>query len=91
MIRKISGVLILVLTLALADAGAQNSQVLYYMNIPQNHFLNPAMRPSNSVYIGLPGISGINVNINNNFFNFSDIFQIRSCRGFNNFHIPSRL
>jgi hypothetical protein len=76
MIRKISGVLILVLTVALADAGAQNSQVLYYMNIPQNHFLNPAMRPSNAVYIGLPGVSGINVNINNNFFNFSDIFQV---------------
>lgn len=76
MIRKIRNSLILLLTLAMADAGAQNSQVLYYMNIPQNHFLNPAMRPTNSVYIGLPVISGINVNINNNFFNFSDIFKV---------------
>jgi len=76
MTRKLCNSLIFLLTLAIANAGAQNSQVLYYMNIPQNHFLNPALRPSNSVYIGLPGISGVNVNINNNFFNFSDIFEV---------------
>ena len=59
----------------LADVSAQNSQVLYYMNLPQNHLLNPALRPSNSLYIGLPVLSGINVNINNNFVNFSDVFM----------------
>ena len=58
-----------------ASISAQNSQVLYYMNLPQNHLLNPAMRPSNSLYIGLPVISGINLNINNNFFRFSDVFK----------------
>jgi hypothetical protein len=50
---------------------AQNSQVLYYMNLPQNHLLNPALRPSNSFYLGLPGI---NLNINNNLVSFSDLF-----------------
>jgi hypothetical protein len=74
MIGKIKYVLILILTLILADASAQNSQVMYFMNIPQNHLLNPALRPSNSLYIGLPVVSGINLNINNNFVNFSDIF-----------------
>ena len=59
----------------MSDAAAQNSQVLYYMNLPQNHLLNPALRPSNSLYIGLPAISGINLNINNNFVNFSDVFM----------------
>ena len=54
---------------------AQNSQVLYYMNLPQNHLLNPALRPSNSFYFGIPAITGINVGINNNFVNFSDIFM----------------
>jgi len=78
MIRKEKYIIILILTLALGDLKAQNSQALYYMNIPQNHFLNPAMRPSNSVYIGLPCISGINVNVNNNFFNFSDIFMLNA-------------
>ena len=74
MIRKRRYVIAILMTLMVFDSAAQNSQVLYYMNLPQNHFLNPAMRPSNSVYIGLPGISGVDVNVNNNFFNFSDIF-----------------
>jgi len=43
------------------------------MNLPQNHLLNPALRPSNSVYIGLPVLSGINLNINNNYVSFSDV------------------
>lgn len=59
----------------IADVSAQNSQVLYFMNLPQNHLLNPAMRPSNKAYIGLPALSGINLNINNNFVNFSDVFM----------------
>ncbi|NMC37472.1 MAG: hypothetical protein GYA41_04025 [Bacteroidales bacterium] len=45
------------------------------MDLPQNHFLNPALRPSNRVYVGLPVITGINVNISNSVFNFSDIFS----------------
>jgi hypothetical protein len=75
MIRKIKYILILVLASLFVSISAQNSQVLYYMNLPQNHLLNPAMRPSNSLYIGLPVISGINMNINNNFFKFSDVFK----------------
>jgi len=73
--RKTIYILILILGIFFSDMAAQNSQTLYYMNIPQNHLLNPALRPSNSVYIGLPAISGINLNINNNFVNFSDIFM----------------
>src|ERR1035437_414243 len=74
MIVKRKYILIIILTFILADVSAQNSQVMYFMNLPQNHLLNPALRPSNSVYIGLPAISGINLNINNNFVNFSDVF-----------------
>ncbi len=66
--------LILLLSAISFSAEAQNSQALYYMNLPQNHFLNPALRPTNSVYIGLPGFSGVNINGNNNFINFSDLF-----------------
>lgn len=61
--------------LIITGAPAQNSQVLYFMNLPQNHLLNPALRPTNSIYIGLPALTGINLNIKNNFFNFSDIFS----------------
>jgi len=74
MTGKIKYILIIILTVNLAEASAQNSQAMYFMNIPQNHLINPAFRPSNSVYIGLPVVSGINLNINNNFVNFSDVF-----------------
>jgi hypothetical protein len=73
MIGKFKYILILFLAVSLADASAQNSQVMYFMNLPQNHLINPALRPSNSVYVGLPAMSGINLNLNNNYVNFSDI------------------
>jgi hypothetical protein len=75
MTGKIKYILIVILALIFADSSAQNSQLLYFMNLPQNHLINPALRPSNSVYIGLPVISGINLNMNNNFVNFSDVFK----------------
>ena len=75
MIRKTIYILTLLPGIFLSEIAAQNSQTMYYMNIPQNHLLNPALRPSNSLYIGLPALSGINVNINNNFVNFSDVFM----------------
>jgi len=74
MISKLKYVLFVILFAVTLNVAAQNSQVLYYMNLPQNHLLNPALKPSNTLYIGLPVMSGINVNINNNFFNFSDVF-----------------
>lgn len=74
MTRKFKLLLTVILTTVCINASSQNSQVLYYMNLPQNHLLNPAFRPSNKVYIGLPAISGINLNINNNILNFKDIF-----------------
>ena len=63
------------LGILLSDLAGQNSQALYYMNLPQNHMMNPAMRSSNSVYIGLPVISGFNLTMNNNFLNFSDLIM----------------
>jgi hypothetical protein len=73
MTGKIKYILTLILLVVGVRAAAQNSQVLYFMNLPQNHLINPALRPSNSVYIGLPVVSGINLNINNNYVNFSDV------------------
>jgi hypothetical protein len=72
---KIKVTLILLLALTSAVLSAQNGQVSYFMNLPQNHMMNPAMRPSNSIYIGLPVISGTCLNINNNFINYSDLFS----------------
>jgi hypothetical protein len=73
MAGKMKYILTVILAVAALNAGAQNSQILYFMNLPQNHLVNPALRPSNSVYIGLPVISGFNLNVNNNYVNFSDV------------------
>lgn len=75
MIYRIRYIFIVCLATFFGEATGQNGQVLYYMNLPQNHLMNPAIHPTNSFYIGLPVISGINVNVNNNFINFSDIFS----------------
>jgi hypothetical protein len=64
---------LIVLLAMVAEAKAQHGQVMYYMNLPQNHLLNPARRPSNAVYIGLPVLSGIKAGTGNNFFDLSDI------------------
>ncbi len=52
----------------------QNSQVLYHMNLPQNHLLNPSLRHTGAVYVGLPALTGINFSMANNFLRFEDIF-----------------
>jgi hypothetical protein len=75
MFKKSRYLLIFLLVLLLQDAASQNSQVLYYMNLPQNHLLNPALKPSNLFYLGVPALTGINININNNFVNFSDVIM----------------
>jgi hypothetical protein len=77
MINKLKYLLSACLAIILTGASAQTSQILYYMNLPQNHLMNPAFRPSNSAYVGLPVISGIYVGVNNNFINYSDIFHKR--------------
>jgi hypothetical protein len=66
--------LFMLMAMTAIGASAQNRQVSYFMNIPQNHIANPAFRPSNSVYVGLPGMSGVSLSINNNFLKFSNIF-----------------
>jgi hypothetical protein len=73
MLKKSGYLLISLLFIIIQDAVSQNSQVLYYMNLPQNHLLNPALRPTNSFTFGFPGLTGININVNNNFVNFSDV------------------
>jgi len=74
-IRKSIYLLSLILVMTLKDAFPQTSQVLYYMNIPQNHLDNPALKPTNSSYIGIPLLTGLDFTINNNFVNFSDIIM----------------
>ena len=75
MISRVKYILTCYLTIMFAGAAAQNNQVLYYMNLPQNHLLNPALRPTNSVYVGLPVLSGPYISVNSNIINYTDIFH----------------
>jgi hypothetical protein len=75
MMKKSIYLLFLLLAILHNRTVAQNNQVLYYMNLPQNHLVNPAFRPSNSFYLGIPVLTGIDLNLNNNFVNFSDVIM----------------
>ena len=74
MIGKSKYILMMLIIAVCIDAASQNSQVLYYMHLPQNHFLNPAIKPAERFYIGLPVITGISAGLGNNFLTLSDIF-----------------
>ena len=67
--------LLVCLVILTGKLAGQTGQVLYNMNLPQNHLMNPALHPSNSVFVGLPVISGLYVGVNNNFISYSDIFS----------------
>lgn len=73
MIKRTTRFIVFVI-INLSLASAQKSQVMYYMNLPQNHFMNPALRPLNGFYLGI-GITGIGITLNNNFFNLSDVLM----------------
>ena len=75
MIRITKYALISLTVIITVNVSAQNNQVLHFMNLPQNHLINPALKPSNTLFIGLPLISGVKLNIDNNFVNFSDVFM----------------
>lgn len=66
--------LVLILIVSASGHGQQQT-TMYYMNLPQNHLFNPALKSDNAFYLGLPGISGVNVNFNTNFIGFTDVFR----------------
>jgi hypothetical protein len=74
MTRKIKYFIIAFIFILSVDAQAQNSQVMYYMRIPQNHLMNPAIKPANRFYLGLPVITGINAGFGNSFLDLKKIF-----------------
>ncbi len=53
---------------------AQESNILYYMQgVPQSNLLNPATQPRCGFYLGLPGVSPVQVNVENSSFNLHDV------------------
>jgi hypothetical protein len=71
---RIATATVLLLLLCRASSG-QNSRVMYFMDLPQARFHNPAFKPSDSLYVGIPVLTGVGFSINNNFLGFSDIIM----------------
>lgn len=67
--------LIILFSAIFIEANCQYSKVLYYMKLPQNHLLNPAIKPTSKIYIGLPVVTGIGAEAGNDFLKLSDIIE----------------
>lgn len=65
--------LILLITI-FSHSYSQQSSIMYYMQgVPQSHFLNPATQPRCGFYLGLPGMSPLQINAENSAFNLNDV------------------
>jgi len=73
-IYRFTFLLLLVMTF-LVRLEAQQNNTLYYMDrIPQSNQLNPATQPKCGFYIGLPGLSSLEINAGNTAVGFNDIY-----------------
>ncbi len=68
-------IILILLIVASGELVAQNNLSFYHMGkgIPQGSNYNPAYFPDARVFVSLPGISGIDLSVNNS-FSISDIF-----------------
>lgn len=62
----------LIIMITCPEIYPQNSGVVYFMSVPQNHMLNPAIKPATLFYIGLPAVSGAYAGFGNNFIALDD-------------------
>ena len=54
---------------------AQQDHTLFFMhNLPESNLVNPAVPIKCKVYIGIPGLSSVHANYNNNSFTVSEMF-----------------
>lgn len=66
--------LISLLTLVITGQAQQNEFMFYNMSlIPQSSYVNPAVMPNDQIFIGFPGIGGINVNASNTGFSYNTL------------------
>lgn len=77
--KKIS-LIILILATSLLQTFAQDASVLYFTkHSPVRHNLNPAFMPEGyKIYVGIPGLSNIDVNAGNNSYVLSDFCKIKN-------------
>ena len=71
---------IFILATSLLTAFAEDASVLYFAkHSPVRHNLNPAFMPEGyKIYVGMPGLSNIDVNVGNNSYVLSDFCKIKN-------------
>ncbi|MBN2349361.1 MAG: hypothetical protein JXJ22_11010 [Bacteroidales bacterium] len=53
---------------------AQENTTMYFMTgIPQSYLLNPAFQPECNLFLGMPGLSSVELNIDNSALNLNDV------------------
>lgn len=73
---KQKSILMWVLCLLISAQGFTQVNTLYFMDrLPQSVHVNPAYRHKCRTFVGLPGISNINLTFSNNSFTLGNIFQ----------------
>ena len=79
MFRKkgIISLLIVYIAIGFAKSNAQTNTLYYMDGIHQSLYLNPAYQSNCSFFLGLPAISGLRIDINNNVFTFNNLFDER--------------
>ena len=68
-------ILWIILIFAGITSFAQFENTLYFMNLPQATYLNPARQNSCSFYLGLPAISSEYTMFKNTGFRYIDVFD----------------
>jgi len=67
--------LIAVMIIPASGLFAQHIQTQYFLNIPQSSQMNPAFRPGANLYIGIPGLSDIQLGMSNNLLDMKMLFS----------------
>ena len=79
-VMKRFSLFIFILAISLLTAFAEDASVLYFAkHSPVRHNLNPAFMPEGyKIYVGMPGLSNIDVNVGNNSYVLSDFCKIKN-------------
>ena len=75
--RNLSLLLIIVFSITFTKTTYSQINTMYFMDgLHQSHYTNPAYQSNCNGYIGLPGISAININIANTGFSYKNIIHL---------------
>jgi len=75
MIRKIFFAAALCLMTPWLLMGQVNHTLYFMERIPQSNQINPALQPNCNVYVGMPGLSSVYIDIGNNSLNVTKVLQ----------------